>query len=179
MFDTPGWHQLLGDPASGKTTLATISTWKYESSLFITTHAEYSPGLWEVIRAPENVVVVASVRVAFEAMEEAQAWAEFIVLDSLATLQPEHPLARQVARAIKRHWFKPKIPILVVNQLRHPRPMGGQVWHSNCQTYVLEKHREKPHLYSRLKGTDLWLVWDKGGPRLRKLDEADKNWIGG
>lgn len=179
LFSRPGYYELLGGPQVGKTTASCLLAQMYEASIFITTPEEYSPTILEVIGV-DFVVPVETVASFFEIVKMAESGV-FIVLDSLATLRPDHPASKQIAGSINRHIvMPPPCPVLVVNQERYPVAIGGLLWRaSRSGVFRLVKYRDRPFLLSKLTPAELWLVWKQDeSPELRVLtDEERKTWL--
>ena len=180
LYEQPGYYELVGGPAVGKTTAACLlarSKQACGSSIFITTPEEHSPTIYEATGV-DWVVPVRTVADFFEIVRVAEPGV-FVVLDSLATLQPDHPASRQIARSINRHIVvSPPCPVLVVNQKKYPVGIGGVFWRANLQgRFSLVKYRDRPFLLSGLHPTSLYLIW-KDKPELRVLtDEERKIWL--
>jgi len=184
-FSGPGYYELTGPPASGKTTvglLLAVSKLYSGRTIFVTTQEEYSPSVTEIVTGealPEWFVTLSKVSEFFELvglMEPGQ----LLILDSLITLQPDHPGRVEIASSIARHWVRPRCPVLVVNQQRHPVPVGGILWRSNLVgQFTLMTHRDRPFLMSEWTA-GLWLTWSSGSPALRRLlGEEEALWIRG
>ena len=174
-----GWHELSGDMGAGKTTLAVLAAREYERVLWISAPQEYSPTIFEALDyEPYALWSVGLVRIAFEAVYQAQGDVDLVVIDSLAGLGPTHSQARTIAADVRRAWFEPDIPILVVNQDRYPAPPGGTWWRSclaGSQTLV--KYRDRPFLMSQLVPDGRWFIW-KDKPELRGLSrEEEELWF--
>lgn len=186
VFNRPGYYELTGPPASGKTTvglLLAVSKVYSGHIIFVTTYEEYSPPVTEVVTGdvlPEWFVMLSKAKDFFELVSMAQP-GQLVILDSLATLRPDHPAKEELASSVARHWVRPKCPVLVINQERHPVPIGGLLWRNNLIGRMeLVMHRDRPFLMSELQPTGLWLTWANGLPELRLLSEdEEKLWIRG
>lgn len=175
MITTPGWYQILGEPASGKTLLATLLS-RGKRVAWVVTAQEHSPGLWRTINyEPSALVMLETVSAAFDVMRQIQSSVDMVVLDSLASLSTRTAI---ISTDITTNYFVPRIPVLVINQLRYPRSPGGYKWHNAVLTIRLRLVRRRPALYSRVGLTQYWLIWwpDKG-PQIRKLELEDYCWL--
>lgn len=179
LFSRPGYYELVGGPQVGKTTVACLLARRHESSIFITTHEEDSPTIYEATGV-DWTIPIQTVADFFEIVRMAEPGV-FIILDSLATLTPDHPASKQIAGSISRHIVvSPPCPVLILNQERYPISVGGVFWRANLRgRFRLVKHRQHPLLLSRLGPTALWLIWKQGErPELRLLlDEERKTWL--
>lgn len=182
LYSTPGYYELLGGPQVGKTTVACLLARSKRvggSSIFITTPEEYSPLIYEATGVDWTIPIRTVARF-FELVRMTEPGV-FVVLDSLATLQPDHPASKQIARSVNRHIVvEPPCPVLVVNQEKYPVGVGGVFWRANLQgRFSLVKYRDRPFLLSKLTPTELFLIWKQGeSPELRILtDEERKTWL--
>ena len=176
----PGWYELRGEEQVGKTTLAIMIAKEYGSVLWLSAPQEDPAILLAVLDwEPTLTRVVSRVDVLFAAARAAQEHVDLIVIDSLAGMAPSHPDANNIAPDVRRSWFEPSIPILVINQDRHPAPPGGAFWRGVVNTRSLLQFRRRPALYSRLWPDEKkrWLVWWQE-PVLRVAEEDDLLWIG-
>ena len=181
-----GYYELVGSPASGKTTVAlllAVSKFYSGRAIFVTTQEEYSPQVTEVITGlamPEWLVTLGKVSEFFELVDLMRP-GQLLILDSLTTLRSDHPGRMEIASSVNRHWVRPRCPVLVINQERYPVPQGGTLWRSSLAgQFTLIKHRDRPFLMSELQPIGLWLTWMDGMPILRVLSrEEEKLWIKG
>jgi len=181
----PGYYELRGGAQTGKTTVALLlamsKLWRGRT-VFVTTQEEYSPSVTEAVTGealPDWLVTVSRVSEFFELVSMVP-WGQLVILDSLATLRPDHPAARQLAPSVERHWCRPPCPVLVVNQDRHPYPAGGWFWRLQLRgEFELVRYRDRPFLLSELRPGGMWLTWGSGRPELRMLLEEERHeWIG-
>jgi len=170
-----GWHELVGDPGSGKTTLAALLAKEIGYTLWLTTPQELSEPVLRWINPNCYVCPVEKVSEAFKIAREAQGSVDFIVLDSLASLKPDHPDARNIAQDVTRHLFTPTVPILVINQDRHPVPPGGARWVSVSSRRRLTLYRQRPLLVAYLDD-GRWLTWWEQ-PKLGDLTDREKLFV--
>ena len=178
-FSSLGYYELTGPPASGKTiTAALLATSKLWSgrAIFATTPEERGQVLAHV-RGDLSVIEIQTVK-EFFALADSMESGTLLVMDSLATLRPDHPSKREIASSVNRHWVKPRCVVLVINQERWPVGCGGALWRSLLRgTFRLIKYRERPFLLSRLMPTSLYLVWE-ASPEIRALsDQEESIWI--
>lgn len=178
-----GLNQLIGEPAVGKTTLALLTAQQYEAPLILVSeHLGHLTSLAPVSR----VVQVHSVVVAFELMYQMQEdrAADMIVLDDLASLVPSHPEGQQITKALGgvlagKVWT---VPILVINQERHPRPPGGSLFRSLLRQRI-ELVRIRPGMRDlvselhvdgkRLEEVLIW-PWSEELPVVRCLSGSER-----
>lgn len=182
LFSRPGYYELLGGPQVGKTAVACLLARSKQvcgSSIFITTSEEHTPEVFKAIGMEWAVAPdVLTVRGFFDVVAMASPGV-FIVLDSLATLKPDHPASKQIAGSINRHIvLSPPCSVLVVNQERYPVRSGGSLFRAVLSgVFRLVKYRDRPFLLSKLEPTSLFLIW-KDKPELRMLtDEERKTWL--
>lgn len=177
LFSRPGYYELVGGPQVGKTTAACLLARMHGAALFLGTPEEESPTIYEATGVG-LAVYVRTVADFFEIVGMTEPGV-LVVLDSLATLKPDHPGSKQIAGSINRHIvMPPPCPVLVVNQERFPIEIGGVLWRaSRSGVFRLIKYRERPFLLSHLWPTSLYLIW-KDKPGLRALsDEERKTWL--
>ncbi len=175
MINTPGFYQILGEHACGKTLLATLLS-RDKKVAWVVTAQEHSPGLWQTLDYhPSALVMLESVSAAFDTMCQLQASVDMIVLDSLASLSTRTSI---MSTDITANFFLPRVPILVINQVRYPKPPGGYKWHNSVITIRLKLIRRRPALYSKIGLTNYWLIWWPDiGPQIRKLETEDHCWL--
>ena len=175
MISSPGFYQILGEPASGKTLLATLLS-KGKRVAWVVTAQEHSPGLWETLEyRPSALVMLETVSAAFDSMCQLQSSVDMIVLDSLASLLTRSSI---ISTDITANFFLPRVPVLVINQNRYPRAPGGYKWHNSVITIRLRLLRRRRALYSRIGLTQYWLIWwPDVGPQIRKLEVGDYCWL--
>lgn len=171
-----GWYELVGDPQAGKTTLAALLAREIGYTLWLTTAQELSEPILQRVNPSCDVYLVEKVGEAFGIAREAQGDVDFVVVDSLASLRPDHPGARNVAGDVTCLLFTPTVPILVVNQDRHPAPPGGARWVAVASRRRLTLYRQQPFLASYLDD-GRWLTW-WGSPKLGGLTEREKLFVG-
>jgi len=177
------FYELTGEPSAGKTTLATLISKEFERVAWVVASLEDSPTVWSALQyQPAKAISVRRVDVAFHALRTLQESNMFdlLVLDSLAGLGPEHSGAHTIAADVRRNWFKPSMPILIINQDRLPAPVGGVFWASTVERRRLRLVRRRPALYSQLVGDrkNRWLVWwSPGQPEFRRLEDDDWLWL--
>ncbi len=175
MINSPGFYQILGEPACGKTLLATLLS-KDKRVAWVVTAQEHSPGLWETLGYyPTALIMIETVSAAFDAMQQLQVSVDMIVLDSLASLLTRSSI---ISTDITANFFMPRVPVLVINQIRYPRAPGGYKWHNSVITIRLRLLRRRPALYTRIGLTQYWLIWWPDiGPQIRKLETEDYCWL--
>lgn len=125
----PGFHQLTGPASCGKTTYAILQSVGRDRVGWVGAPLDDPMFLFSTLGwQPDIFVEAGRVSDAFWAMRDMQRVADFIVLDSLAALMPDHPQSPQIARDVERAWFRPSVPILIINQQRYPAAPGGSLW---------------------------------------------------
>lgn len=178
-FDGPGYYELTGPPASGKTIiaalLATSKLWSGRA-IFATTSEERGQVLSHV-RGDLSIIEIQTVK-EFFALADSMESGTLLVMDSLATLRPDHPSKREIASSVNRHWVEPKCVVLVINHEKWPVGVGGNLWRAmRSGVFQLVKCRDRPFLLSKLHPTPLYLVW-KDKPELRMLtDKEERIWL--
>ena len=176
----PGYYELTGPPASGKTiTAALLATSKLWSgrAIFATTPEERGQVLSHV-RGDLSIIEIQTVK-EFFALVDSMESGTLLVMDSLATLRPNHPSKQEIASSVNRHWVKPRCVVLVVNHEKWPVGSGGSLWRAmRSGVFRLIKHRDRP-LVSHLTPMDLFLVWEREDrPILKMLSDQEKRiWI--
>lgn len=173
------WYQILGEPMAGKTLLAAVLTQAVRTA-WVVAPQEENRSLWAAIcYAPDLVLEVETLPDAFEALRMLHDSGCFdaLVLDSVASFEPGYG-RRWVAKSIKEGWFRTRLPIYLINQLRYPKPPGGVFLHSSTRLLHLRLLRRRPFHYAFI-GKD-WLIWNyRDQPRVSCLTETDRLWTAG
>jgi hypothetical protein len=124
---------------------------------------------------PDIFIEVLRIGSAFDTMKVLQVkFADFIILDSLAGLMPDHPDGKEIARDLERSWFMPSVPILIINQERYPLAPGGSLWRSALQSHRHMKRLCECPLISWLSKPYETFTWARGGgPIIKGLSVAE------
>jgi hypothetical protein len=168
--------QILGSPGCGKTLLATLLAKEHDTVYWVSASQELSQGLWDRLQwRPTYLSVTDDLEHAFSLMRVFSGFVDCVVLDSLAAMRSVYTHRQTVVSY--NMLFENTVPVIVVNQQRHPRAPGGSVWHGLARTYNLVLYRRRPALYTHVSGL-LWLVWWPDlYPSLRSLQAEDWDWL--
>jgi len=158
-----GWHEVReSDPAAGGVLLAALASQQYDHVLWVQSpHAQVD--IFNVLGwAPEYLFFAERIDQLFMMLTELHEVADLVVIDNLAEFAPVHPQNVQIAHDVRRYWFAPKCPVLVLNQAREPYAPGGDFWRSRLQSkQTLSNVLAYPDLFSQLCPDGRWLVWER------------------
>jgi hypothetical protein len=171
----PGFHQIEGDPQSGKTTYAILQAVGRERVAWVGAPLDDPFGLFNSLDFQPDIFIEAPrIGSAFDTLKMLQGHADFIILDSLAGLMPDHPHGRNIARDVERLWFTPTIPILIINQRRYPVAPGGSLWRGALQSNRHMIRLCECPLVSWISKPYETLTWGPGaGPIIKGLSEVE------
>jgi len=159
----PGWHEVReSGPLAGGSLLAALVAQKYEHVIWVLSSQAHVNIFNLLDWAPEYIFAIERIDRFFLMLAEVHDVADLVVVDNFAELAPVHPQNVHIAGDVKRHWFRPKCPVIVLNQERVPHPPGGEFWRSRLQTkQTLSNLEHYPDLYSQLCPDGRWLVWER------------------
>lgn len=162
-----GWHEVrLADPLAGGELLAALVAMQYDNIVWIQS-PQAAINIFNLIDwSPRHIFCVDRIDYMFSVAKQVHEYTDLVVVDNLAQFSPAHPQNVLIAGDIKRNWFMPKCPILVLNQVRVPYPPGGSFWRTHLRTkQTLSSVETYPDLCSQLCPDGRWLIWErsKGG----------------
>lgn len=159
---TPGYYELVIDPDYAGLMLATLIAERAENPFWIVSVPMIDDvrAVWgRLDRWP--AFAVDHVNVAFGAIQELRPDIDLVVIYDLASLLPDHSASRYIARSVKRAiaGWEPEIPVLVLNQHRHPAPPGGVYWRTRCRSRRLRTlYNEWGLTLAHLEGGDRFVI---------------------
>ena len=164
---TPGFYELVYEHDSGGLFLAALIARKFERTLWLFSTAAaddmHAVACTDKQDGHESHGLIASkMSSAFSTIRAQGRNFDLYVIDDLSSLLPDHSGSRHVAKSLQRAvvGWEPSAPVLVLNQERHPAPVGGLYW---------RQRRVSRRLITIRDGTPLLLSWLQEGPERRFL----------
>lgn len=158
-----GWHEVrLSGPMSGGALLAALVARECEAVVwFRSPHSAIN--IFNIVDwSPSYIAQLDRIDNLFDAIKDVQSATDLIVVDSLDEFRPAHPQSVLISGDVRRHWFRPLCPILVLNQARVPYPPGGSFWRTHLRTkQTLSSVQVWPNLYSQMCPDGRWLIWQR------------------
>jgi hypothetical protein len=165
--DEPGYYELVIDPGPAGLLLAMLISRQAERPFWFVSMpmlddvrmALGSFSLWPMYAANH-------VRVVFGMIQECQPGAsDLVVVCDLETLLPDHRSSRYIAKSVQRAiaGWEPEMPVLVLNQHRHPAPPGGVYWRTRCRSRRLRTlYNDYGLTLAHLEGGDRFVMAGPG-----------------